>query len=139
MDVVLLIGRVIYVAVFISSGVMAHFVNRAQGVEYARANRVPAPELLVPFSGLMAIAGGVLVALGLWADLGSLLLAAFVFPVAFGMHRFWEQTDPMTRLLEQVQFMKDLALGGAALALFALFQQFGDEIGLTLGPTSLFG
>ena len=139
MDLVLLIGRVIYVLVFVLSGVTAHFVNRAQGVEYARANRVPAPELLVPFSGLMAIVGGVLVALGLWADLGALLLAAFVFPVAFGMHRFWEQTDPMARLMEQVHFLKDCSLGGAALALFALFQQFSDEIGLTLGPTSLFG
>jgi hypothetical protein len=31
--------------------------------------------------------------------------------------------------------MKDNALGGAALALFAFFQQFGDDVGLTLtGP-----
>jgi putative oxidoreductase len=139
MDVVLLIGRVIFVLIFIMSGLTVHLLQRQQGVEYARANRVPMPELLVPLSGLMAVGGGLLVALGLWADLGALVLALFVFPVAFGMHRFWEQTDPMTRLTEQVNFFKDCALGGAALALFALFQQFGDEIGLTLGPTSLFG
>jgi uncharacterized membrane protein YphA (DoxX/SURF4 family) len=138
MDVVLLIGRVLFVNVFIISGVGFHFVQRGQGVEYARSKGVPAPELLVPFSGLLAVVGGLLVALGLWADLGSLLLAVFIFPVAVSMHAFWKETEPMSRIMEQVQFTKDVALGGAALALFALFQQFGDDIGLTLGPTSLF-
>jgi putative oxidoreductase len=92
----------------------------------------------VPGSGLMAVAGGALLVLGLWADLGA-LLAAFVFPVAVGMHAFWKVDEPMERMQEQVHFMKDVALGGGALALFALFQQFGDEIGLTAGPTALFG
>jgi putative oxidoreductase len=138
MDVVLLIGRILFVAIFIVSGLTVHLLNWRDGVAYARAKNVPAPELLVPASGLMAVAGGVLVALGLWADLGALLLAAFVFPVAIGMHAFWKVDEPMERLQEQVHFMKDVALGGAALALFALFQQFGGDIGLTAGPTALF-
>jgi putative oxidoreductase len=138
-DWVLLIGRVLFVGIFLISGLTVHLLQWRQGVEYARMKGVPAPELLVPFSGLMAVAGAVLVALGLWADLGALLLAAFVFPVAYGMHAFWKESDPTSRMMEQVQFIKDVALGGAALALFSLFQQFGDEIGLTLGPTSLFG
>jgi putative oxidoreductase len=44
----------------------------------------------VPASGVIALGGGLLVAFGPWADLGALLLAAFVFPVAVGMHAFWE-------------------------------------------------
>jgi putative oxidoreductase len=92
----------------------------------------------VPASGLMAVAGGLLLVIGLWADLGALLLAAFVFPVAVGMHAFWKVDDAMERLQEQVHFMKDVSLGGGALALFALFQQCGSEIGLTAGPTALF-
>ncbi len=139
MDVVLLIGRVLFVSVFIMSGATVHLLKWRDGVAYARMKNVPAPELLVPASGVMAVVGGVLVALGLWADLGALLLAAFVFPVAVMMHAFWKLDDPMERLQDQVHFMKDVALGGAALALFALFQQFGDEIGLTVGPTALFG
>ena len=138
MDVVLLIGRILFVAVFIISGATIHLLKWRDGVAYARAKNVPAPELLVPASGLMAIAGGLLVALGLWADLGALLLAAFIFPVAVGMHAFWKVDDPMERVGEQAHFMKDIALGGGALALFALFQQFGGDIGLTLGPTALF-
>jgi putative oxidoreductase len=138
MDVVLLIGRMLFASVFIVSGSTVHLLNWRDGVAYARAKNVPAPELLVPVSGLMAVAGGLLVVLGLWADLGALVLAAFVFPVAVGMHAFWKVDEPMERLQEQVHFMKDVALGGGALALFALFQQFGSEIGLTAGPTALF-
>jgi putative oxidoreductase len=138
MDVVLLIGRILFASIFIVSGSTVHLLKWRDGVAYARSKGVPAPELLVPGSGLMAVAGGALLVLGLWADLGA-LLAAFVFPVAVGMHAFWKVDEPMERMQEQVHFMKDVALGGGALALFALFQQFGDEIGLTAGPTALFG
>lgn len=135
MDWVLLIGRIVFVLVFVMSGLTVHLLKWRDGVGYARQKGVPMPELLVPFSGLMAVGGGLLLALGLWPDLGALLIALFVFPVAFGMHAFWKVEDPMMRMTEQVHFMKDSALGGAALALFAFFQQFGDEVGLTLtGP-----
>jgi putative oxidoreductase len=138
MDVILLIGRILFASIFVISGATVHLLKWRDGVGYARMKNVPAPELLVPVSGVMAVVGGLLVALGLWADLGALLLAAFIFPVAIGMHAFWKADDPMERMQEQVHFMKDVALGGGALALFALFQQFGGDIGLTLGPTALF-
>jgi uncharacterized membrane protein YphA (DoxX/SURF4 family) len=83
----------------------------------------------------MAVAGGLSIALGIWADLGALLLVAFMVPVAFGMHAFWRHEDPMQRVMDRVHFTKDLTLAAAALSFFALFQQFGDEIGLMLtGP-----
>jgi putative oxidoreductase len=138
MDVVLLIGRILFASIFIVSGLTVHLLKWREGVSYARASNVPAPELLVPASGVMAVGGGLLVTFGLWADLGALLLAAFVFPVAVGMHAFWKFDDPMERANQQAHFMKNVALGGAALALFALFQQFGSDIGLTAGPTALF-
>jgi putative oxidoreductase len=49
----------------------------------------------------MALGGGLLVPLGLWADLGALLLAAFVFPVALGMHAFWRFDDPIQRTISR--------------------------------------
>jgi len=58
-----------------------------------------------------------------------------VLPVAYFMHAFWKIEDPMMRGIQNAMFMKNVSMGGAALALFALFQQFGDEIGLTVtGP-----
>ncbi len=135
MDWVLLVGRIGFAYLFVSSGLTVHLLQRAQGIEYARMNRVPAPEFLVPFSGLMAIAGGLSIALGVWADLGALLLVLFLVPVAFGMHGFWKYEDPMQRMMERIHFTKDMTLAAGSLCLFALFQQFGDEIGLMLtGP-----
>lgn len=102
MDWVLLVGRLGFAFLFVYSGLTVHLLQRAQGIEYARMNRVPAPELLVPFSGLMAVAGGLSIALGIWADLGALLLVAFMVPVAFGMHAFWRHEDPMQRVMDRV-------------------------------------
>lgn len=135
MDWVLLVGRILFVVIFLLSGFTTHLFKARDGIGYARQLGVPAPELLVPFSGLLAIAGGLSVALGVWPDAGALLLAVFAFPVALQMHAFWKATDPMMRMNDQAHFMKDVALGGAALALFAFFQQFGDQVGLTItGP-----
>jgi putative oxidoreductase len=126
--VALLIGRILFAAIFIVSGSTAHLLKWRVGASSARASNVPAPELLVPTSGVIALGGGLLVAFGPWADLGALLLAAFVFPGAVGMHAFWKLADPMQRANQQVHFMKNVSLGGAALALLALFQQFGSEL-----------
>lgn len=133
MDWLILIGRIVFVLIFVMSGLTIHLLKWRDGVAYARQYGVPAA--LVPLSGLMAVGGGVLLALGLWPDLGALLIAAFAFPVAFWMHGFWKVQDPMMRMNDQAHFMKDTALGGAALAFFGFFQQFGDDVGLTLtGP-----
>ena len=67
----------------------------------------------------MLALGGALVALGLWADLGALILVVFLVPVAFVIHPFW-RFEGQERVSEQGVFLKDLALGGAALALIAL-------------------
>jgi uncharacterized membrane protein YphA (DoxX/SURF4 family) len=136
MDWVLLLGRVLFASLFVVSGLTIHLLKWRDGVQYARASGYTlAPELMVPASGVVAILGGLSVAFGVWPDLGALMLVAFVLPVAYFMHAYWKIDDPMMRGIQQAQFMKNVALGGAALALFALFQQFGDEIGLTVtGP-----
>jgi putative oxidoreductase len=96
----------------------------------------------VPFAKIATVAGGVLMlvgslmlVLGVWADLGALLLVVFLVPTAFLMHAFWWESDPQARQLEQVQFTKDLSLAGAALLIFALIVKLGDGLGLTItGP-----
>lgn len=136
MDWVLLLGRILFASIFVLSGLTIHLLKWRDGVQYARMSGYTlAPELMVPASGLVAVLGGLSVAFGIWPDLGALMIAVFVIPVAYFMHAFWKIEDPMMRGIQNAMFMKNLALGGAALALFALFQQFGDEIGLTVtGP-----
>jgi putative oxidoreductase len=88
----------------------------------------------VPLSGVAIAVAGVLIVIGLWVDLAMLVIAAFLFTTAYFMHAFWKVDDPQERQLEQVQFIKDVSLAGAALALFSLFQQFGEGIDLAIEP-----
>jgi uncharacterized membrane protein YphA (DoxX/SURF4 family) len=134
MDWVLLIGRVVFASIFISSGLVFHLGKRQMAVEYTRAKGAPLPELTVPLTGILIALAGVMIVIGLWVDLAALVIAAFLVATAYFMHAFWKVDDPMEKLAEQTHFQKDLALAGAALGFFYLFQQFGDGIGITIEP-----
>ncbi|WP_251022373.1 hypothetical protein [Streptomyces sp. ISL-10] len=60
-----------------------------------------------------------MVVLGIWADLGALLLAVFLFPTAVIMHAFRKESGPESRQRKTAQFLRDTALGGACLMLLA--------------------
>lgn len=119
-----LVGRVLFTLLFLAS-VPAHF--DAQGVAYAASNGVPAPNVLVPLSGVLLLAGGASVALGFYARVGALLLALFLVPVTFAMHAFWNAPGELEATMQYVQFMKNVSLFGATL----LIMYFGA------GPLSL--
>lgn len=132
MDVVFLAGRILFVFIFVVSGFSVHIAQARQMAEYARAQRAPAPELMVPLSGLVIIAGGLSVALGIWADLGALLLAAFAFSVAFFMHAFWREQDAQQRQNQIAHFMKNIAMVGGALVIFYAYNQLQGDAGLSI-------
>src|SRR5918995_4531823 len=101
MDVVFLIGRVLFALLFVSSGFMAHLgPGGREGREYARSLGAPAPDVLVPLSGGVIIAGGLMVALRLWADLGSLLIIRFLAGITPIMHAFWKIEDPQMKAIQ---------------------------------------
>jgi putative oxidoreductase len=137
-DVVFLIGRILFGLLFIFSGLTAHLIGYRQGVQYARMYNVPLAELGVPLTGIMAVAGGVMVVLGLWGDLGALLIAAFLLLITPLMHAFWKETEEQQKQLQTVNFTKNFALLGAALALFYLWNQLQGDAGLSL-TDPLFG
>ncbi|EYR65301.1 MULTISPECIES: DoxX family protein [Cellulomonadaceae] len=134
MEVLVLIGRVVFALLFLGSG-FGHLTQRQMMAGYATGKGVPAANLMVPLTGLQLLAGALMVALGIWPDVGALLLVTFLVPTAFIMHGFWAETDPGAKAMEQTQFLKDLALAGAALVMFAVFAYLGDDLGLVLvGP-----
>ena len=55
--------------------------------------------------------------LGFLPILGLLILILFLIPTSVVMHNFWTIQNPMQRAAEQVNFLKNIALTGAALAL----------------------
>jgi putative oxidoreductase len=137
MDVVFLIGRILFVVPFVMS-VQIHLVNREQGVQYARMYNVPLAELGVPLTGLMAVGGGLSVLFGVWGDLGALLIAAFLFLITPFMHAFWREQDQMQRAVQTAMFTKNFALAGGALVLFYAWNQLQGDAGASL-TDPLFG
>ena len=130
MTAVLAIGQVLFALLFISSGIN-HLTKLDAMTGYAKYKKVPAAKLSVIVSGLMILVGGVFVALGIYADLGALLLAIFLLPTAFLMHAFWKETDATAKMNETVAFWKDLSLAGAALIIYALVSG-GAELGINI-------
>ncbi|MEU0542029.1 DoxX family protein [Nocardia sp. NPDC003693] len=133
-DVLVLIGRILFAALFLGSA-MGHLTKADAMAQYAQFRGVPSPKLAVIGSGVLLLVGGLSVLFGVWADLGALLLVIFLLPTAFLMHPFWKETDPEAKQTEMISFNKDVALAGAALMLFAFFSAAGHCLGLTLtGP-----
>lgn len=121
---VVLLGRILFSLIFILSG-FSHFTEPV--INFASNQGVPYASFIVPFSGLLAILGGLSIALGYYAKVGAWLLVAFLVPVTLKMHAFWSVSDPALATVQQVMFMKNIAMLGGAMA----FAYFGS------GPYSL--
>ena len=72
------------------------------------------------------VLGALSVVLGVYADLGSVVLAGLLIVMAVKMHDFWTQTDPQAKQGETASFFKNVSMAGAALFLFALVANGGD-------------
>lgn len=134
MDVLFLIGRVLFVALFLGSS-FGHFKQSDAMAGFAESRGLKGGKPVVLATGVQIAVGAVLVLLGIWMDLGLILLALFLLGTAFLIHNFWKDSDPQTRYMEMVQFNKDLGLAGASIALLAAVWIMGDDLGLTItGP-----
>ena len=80
------------------------------------------PKASVAFSGVLLLLGGLSILLGVYPTVGVATLAIFLIPTTFMMHAFWKVEDPMAKMGETVNFMKNMALLGAALTLLAIPQ-----------------
>jgi len=118
------LGRILFALIFVMSA-PGHFTGKTIG--YAASHGVPMASILVPISGLIALAGGLSILLGFWARCGGWLIVLFLVPVTLTMHNFWAVTDPMQAQMQHIMFMKNLAMLGGAL----LISYFGR------GPVSL--
>jgi putative oxidoreductase len=137
LDVVFLIGRILFGVLFVISG-YGHFAAGEAMQAAARQAGAPAPATTVPLTGAVIIVSGLAVIFGVLADLGALLITGFLFLTAFIIHAFWKLDDPQMRQMEQIHFFKDLGLAGAALTLFYAYNQLQGEAGLSI-TDPLFG
>jgi putative oxidoreductase len=82
-------------------------------------------------SGIAIIAGGLMIALGIWADLGALLVIGFLAGITPVMHAFWKIEDQQMQQLQSAMFFKNVALLGAALIIFYVYNQ-GQDLDLSI-------
>jgi len=116
MDYLFLLSRILYGGFFIMGGIN-HFTHLDMMAGYAGFKGVPAPKPAVIASGVLILLGGIGIVLGVFVAWSVLFIVAFLAPVTVMMHTFWSDTDPQMKLNNMVNFQKNVALLGAALAL----------------------
>jgi putative oxidoreductase len=112
MQYTVLLGRFFYSLIFIFAA-LGHFSQ--QTISYAASQGVPMAAILVPFSGVMALVGGLSILLGYKSRWGAVVIILFLIPVTIAMHNFWAVTDPMMKQIQMIMFLKNVSMLGTAL------------------------
>ncbi len=118
MRVAFVLGRLLFGGFFISSGIN-HLRQTRQMAQYAASKNVPKPDLAVKATGVVLIVGGTSILLGIKPKFGAAAILGFLAGVSPIMHDFWNQPAEQ-RMHDTVNFMKNLALAGGAMALMAV-------------------
>ncbi|MBM4420953.1 MAG: DoxX family protein [Chloroflexi bacterium] len=126
MSEALLIGRLIFAFYFAEAGyrnvrgsgnIIAGMRTQPRYPPYMRA----APALFTHASNACLVLGSLSVGLGVWGDLGSLLLIGFLVPVTLVTHAYWRIEDPAEKRLARMGFFRNLGHVGACIFLFGVF------------------
>lgn len=131
-EVLFLAGRVILGAYFINAG-WTHFRNRRMMAGYAASKNVPFPMMAILGTGALLTIGGLSLVTGLYPYAGLAAVALFLVGVTPMMHNFWTIEEPMARMGERINFLKNAALLGAVLAITAVPQPWSYSIALAWG------
>jgi putative oxidoreductase len=113
------LGRIIFGGFFLYNGI-EHLLKSKDMAPYAESKGVPLPELAVQLAGVPLIIGGTSLLLGVKPKLGAMAILGFLAGVSPIMHDFWSHEDPEKRMGEMINFMKNMALAGGALALMGV-------------------
>lgn len=115
--IILLLGRLAMAAIFVPSGFskLTHLGTFAASL----ANHgLPAPYLLAIVGAATEFFGSICVALGYGVRYVALLMAIFTTVAALLSHHFWDMQGA-AHATQYVQFMKNMAIVGGFLILFA--------------------
>jgi len=119
MRVPFLIGRLVFGGFFLYNGIN-HFKQRKALAQHAGSKNVPMPEAAVTVSGALLTLGGASILLGVKPKLGAAAIIGFLAGVSPLMHDFWRIEDPNQRMNDMINFSKNVALLGGALALMSV-------------------
>ena len=124
---IVLLGRIVFAIPFLSAA-FAHFKMGEQMVGYARSMGAPAPALGGWPAGVWLLASGLSVVLGVWPDIGALMIAAWGIPTAWWIHAWWRYEDAQAKQTQQLFFFRNVAFIGAGIILFGAFVALGEDL-----------
>ena len=127
MKAAFLIGRLVFGGFFLYNGIN-HLKQRKQMGQYADSKNVPMAEAVVVATGVTLIAGGTSILLGIKPKLGTAAIAGFLAGVSPVMHNFWNIEDPQQRMNEMINFSKNMALLGSAVALMGVSEPWPASV-----------
>jgi uncharacterized membrane protein YphA (DoxX/SURF4 family) len=119
MNVIEIIGKVLFSLLFVGSGVN-HFKNTSAMAGYAMAKGLKFAELNVYLSGVLLIIAPVALIFGVFEVAALISLTVFLLLTAFIFHPYWKETDPMLKISEQIAFNKEISIVGAILIIISL-------------------
>ena len=120
-NLVVWIARICFTLIFFMSGV-THFTDMA-GYVRLMPEAIPFREFWVVISGVVELAGALMILFDRHARLGAWLIVLFLVPVTITVHGYEMVThkDPMMRAVQLSFFLKGIAMTGGAL----LITQYG--------------
>lgn len=128
MEIIMFIGRILFAAMFVLSGIN-HFTKAEAMTGYAQFKGVPQPKLANLASGALLLLSGLSIILGIVADLGALVATVLLVVMAVMMHDFWKQSDPQAQQTEMIGFLKNISMAGGGLFMFATMALAESEYG----------
>ena len=117
-DIIFFIGRLL-LGGFLLFNAYNHLFKTTDLTAYSASKKIPMAKAAVIASGLLLLFGGYTIITGVRVTVGIAALALFFIPVTFSMHAFWKE-EGQARMMDQVQFMKNLAILGAILMLLGI-------------------
>ncbi len=119
MQALFLIGRILLGGYFIYSA-YNHFKDIGGMSGYAKMKGVPAAKAGVILSGVMFGIGGLAIVFNRYAILGMIVTALALIPITIMMHPFWKEKEPSARMMERIQFTKNIAIIGSLILLISI-------------------
>jgi putative oxidoreductase len=110
------VGRILLAVIFITSG-FGKITGYESTAQYMAA-KLPLVVLLLPLTILVELGGGIALAVGFKARWAGLALAIFTLLAGILFHDYWN-ADAAHRMGQQINFMKNVAITGGMLMVFA--------------------
>jgi putative oxidoreductase len=113
----MLIGRVLLAVMFLLAGI-SKFTGLEGTAGYIASQGLPMAQVLAVATAVLEVGAAVLLIVGWQARWAALALAAFTLLASVLFHNYWAMPAEQ-QMMQQLMFMKNLAIVGGLLAVFA--------------------